>query len=870
LNSSIHTHVEELEPGRKYAAFFAIRLLTCPSARAGENSLYAPEQILTRHLAEHADFINALFRSRSEVVYALRFISRPNPRAMVAGSIQIALLVRVDAGTEALARTRSREIWSQMTALLAGYFPAWQWQSVQDEAGFAALWQPFDLMTAQTAEIRRREDRVHLDRLQPRPWLGRGRKPGPVSQEDAASQIYFVHPFLPRSTSLARLLRIMLLQTRPLLWQVTLNPTYLSAPEERAFIAEMRKCERHLIAEGARTGLPEEEDIIHRRMAREILESAQGQLMRLQDAPFFMAITIAAEKGIPPEAIEALGVEITGPVGAPAVESQPGSNLQINLGGYDIIHPSGEAEAVEARANLLHLEGRPWGATLAPEPLKRLRYLVDAREAAGAFRLPVASAEGMPGLAVVNLRTLPLPGEVAAVSTDKKRRKSLLGENVYLGLHHPVYMQESDRRQHLYVAGQTGTGKTTLLKSMILEGMEKGEGMAVIDPHGDLYQELCGMIPEKRIKDVVLFDPTDMEHPVGLNMLECGSVEERYFAVREMKAIIRRLLYDEFGRSSSDFAGPVFYQYMQMNMLLAMSDPDDPGTLVEFCEILQRGDYYKRWLPLKWSDRRLERWVEEHLSVGRFTASTRGESSMGEWVSSKFEDFIFDPMLRLIFGQKRSTINLREIMDSGKILLVNLAKGRLTEANAHFLGMILLARIQAAAMGRVELPAAQRRFFTLYVDEFQTMATENFTLLLSEARKFGVGLVLANQFISQIQDPRIMQAIFGNVGTLITFRVSYEDAKEHLQPMYLPYFSDQDLTTVPNWHAFVKTTVAGQVVPPFVIRTVLPEAARDAAVAEAVRVNSRALYSRPRAEVEAEIERSLSWQPQPESHQTPE
>lgn len=867
MKPSIHIHLEEREPGRKWAAFFAIRLLTCPSARSGENGLYAAEQVLARHLAEHADFINALFRSRGEVVYALRFISRPHPQVLTAGAIDIVLLVRVDAGTEALARSRSRESWAQVTALLAGYFPAWQWRTIQDAAGFMTVWRPFDLTSAQMAEIRRREDRVYLDRLQPRPWLGRGRKPGPLNQEDAAGQIYFVHPFLPRSTTLTRLLRVMLLQTRPLLWQVALNPTYLSPAEERAFIAEMCKCERHLVAETSRPNVPEEEEAIHRRMAREILEGAQSQLMRLQDAPFFITITIAAEKGIPPEAIEALGVEITAPVGAPALESQQGANLQMNMGGYDIIQPAGEAENATARANLLHLEGRPWGATLAPEPLRRLRYLVDAREAAGAFRLPVASAEGMPGLAVVNLRTLPLPGEVAALSLDKKPRKSLIGENVYLGLHHPVYMQESDRRQHLYVAGQTGTGKTTLLKSMILEGMDKGEGMAVIDPHGDLYNELCRMIPEKRIKDVVLFDPTDMEHPVGLNMLECSSAEERYFAVREMKAIIRRLLYDEFGRSASDFAGPVFYQYMQMNMLLAMSDPDDPGTLVEFCEILQRGDYYKRWLPLKWSDRRLERWVEEHLSVGRFTASTRGESSMGEWVSSKFEDFIFDPMLRLIFGQKRSTINLREIMDSGKILLVNLAKGRLTEANSHFLGMILLARIQAAAMGRVELPAAQRRFFTLYVDEFQNMATENFTLLLSEARKFGVGLVLANQFISQIQDPRIMQAIFGNVGTLITFRVSYEDAREHLQPMYLPYFMDQDLTTVPNWHAFVKTTVAGQVVPPFVIRTVLPEAARNASVAEAVRVNSRALYSRPRAEVDAEIERSLSWQPKVESEQ---
>ena len=273
---------------------------------------------------------------------------------------------------------------------------------------------------------------------------------------------------------------------------------------------------------------------------------------------------------------------------------------------------------------------------------------------------------------------------------------------------------------------------------MILNDMASGEGLCVIDPHGDLYKELLGKIPEQRLDDVVLLDPTDVEYPIGLNLLEYEGESQRHFLVQEMVGIVSRLMEDEFGYGAlKEFAGPVFLQHMRMNLLLATSNPSDPGTLLEFYAIHQEPDYWKRCVPIRVSDPFLDRWVKQVLPKSDYTRPTGDGVSMGGYIGSKFEGFVFDPMLRNIFGQKRSTISLRKIMDNRQILLVNLAKGEITEPNSRFLGMVLLAKLQAAAMGRAKAPEQERPVFHVYVDEFQSIATQSFITLLSEGRKFG-------------------------------------------------------------------------------------------------------------------------------------
>jgi hypothetical protein len=846
-----YLHVWQPKGGKIWEAAFAVRLDSIAAERRG---LEGDEKILARWLCHQMDFINTLFCPEPARVFAIRCAVTPNPALFSAGKVDIALLGKVQAVTKAEVRVLAEGLSEEVIGLLVGAMPLYGWVIVTDETQFKTIWQPFDLQQAHVAEIRRREDVVRIEGMRPRPSLGRGRgQTDPVATSDHS--IFLVHPYRPRPTTMGRLLRTLLLHRSPVVFQMAVSPVRLTSLELEALDQEVNKCEE--AAQGRSTvgsvsfGAAQ---TIHARRASRLCDALLVQLNRLQDAPFLLQVAAASPEPLPVSLLEAAGVEMTFPC-ANRRDKETSESPDLYGGGYDIVRPRSPDEEEKARANFLGLTLAPWGASLAPERLTRLRYLVDADEAASAFRFPVVGEDGLEGLEICNSRQRSLPRSVARINERSAEEKLLLGENRCFGAPQPVFIGEADRRQHTYVVGQTGTGKTSLLKTMILSDIAAGKGLAVIDPHGDLYREIRAQIPRSRWDDVVLLDPTDTDFPVGLNLLEFQDKDDRHFIAREMRAIMERLMEDQYQHKAVEWAGPVFYQHMQMNMLLAMSNIDDPGTLLEFYEIYQQRYYWKRWLPLQWKDSTLERWVQTTLASIDYTKRPSDQqATWGEYLSSKFEDFVFDPKLRTIFGQKRSTINLRTIMDEGKILLVNLAKGELAEPNARFLGMVLMAKIQAAAMGRAKRPMSERRMFYLYVDEFQSLATENFILMLSEARKFGLGLVLANQFFSQIKDKRIMESIVGNVGTTVCFRLGREDA-EVLEPQFLPFFDRYDLTNLPNWNACVKTTASGQVMPPFSLRTLVPNPVPENKAAQEIKARSRAKYAHPRAKVEEDIRR---------------
>ena len=847
----IHTFQRE----DRWSGVFALRMESCPAERPGRET---EADSLKRHLCRQMDFINTLFHTQPPRTYALRIITQPHPTIFSAGEITLALLCRAEAPDQDSARSHAAALARELVTLLGGAMPDHQWAMLQDAAAFTALWEPFPASRTQIQEIRRREAYFNLETCRPRTKLGFGPEGTPPATADDSSSVYFVQQFLPNPTSLARLLRTMLLHEFPLVYQAALGPVKLSAAERDELNSAISRCEqaaarkprgdRDPAAAAAEASLHQTDAL-----AAGIIE----QMLRLQDAPFQMQVLLASPAPLPPSLVEAAGVEITYPISNRLVPGgRAASPLELQGGGYDAVEPASALEKKTAGANFRFLEFTPWGHTLAPKGCERLRQLVDASEAAAAFRFPVATVDGVTGLKVRVSRSRPMPRELALLASQKTG-KLQIGHNSYMGQRQPVFLNERDRLQHTYVVGQTGTGKTTLLKTMILGDIEAGHGVAVVDPHGDLFHELLQHIPAHRVKDVVILDPMDKEFPVGLNLLECEDAEDRYFVVREFRGIIERLLADQYGSISKDWIGPVFFQHMQMNLMLAMSNPNDPGTLMEFFNIFHSESYWKRWLPLRWSDSRLRTWVEKSLPrVDYVKRGSMNEPTWGEYLSSKFEDFIFDPKLRLIFGQKRSSIRIREIMDQGKILLVNLAKGQLAEPNARFLGMVLLAKIQAAAMARSAIPQAKRRTFFLYVDEFQSVATENFVLLLSEARKFGVALTLANQFLSQISDKRIQQAISGNVGTQVCFRVGREDA-ELIEPQFAPFFDKSDLANLPNRNAYVRTTVGGQSTTPFTLETTLPQSAASETVAREVVKASQKKYGRAKADIERELESSM-------------
>ena len=849
-----------------WRAVWALRLESCPTERLSHDNA---DVVGARRLRLGTELLRALTASRASqnsdgerapsIVFALRYLLQPAPTRGAGGRIEVALLGQATQPDAERASREARALWEECRALLGGALPDHSWQTADTEAELDALWRPFALETAHVAEVRRRESVLALPELNARPALGQG-----AAASETASAVTLVHPFAPHAVELSRLLRALLLHPHPLVWQTTIAPAQLTVGEIAALRAQMARCERpEQQRQANRDALFAPAAQFPEALAHDMGRALGQQLACLQTAPLLLNVALFSPQPLPPSLAAACGAAIS----AATSHAPESSGATLQNGGFSVAWPVSDEQHQTARRNAGQLEFAPWGRTPLPPALQRLSHLADASEASGAFRLPWANSEGLPGLTVRTTRLRPVPPEVAALSRGETGASLPLGVNRYLGQQQEIFLTEADRRQHVYVVGQTGTGKTTLLKNLALADMEAGHGVAVVDPHGDLFEELLALVPAHRREDVIVFDPTDKTQPVGLNMLECHDEDERYFVVREMRAIMERLMNDQYQSQAAHFTGPTFYQHMQVNMLLAMSDLDDPGTLLEFHQIFQQPDYWKRWLPLRWSDSRLRSWVDNVLPSTDYLKRGSEVLSMGEYLSSRFEDFLFDPRLRLIFGQKRSTIDLRCVMDEGKILLVNLAKGHLSEANARFLGMILMAKLQAAAMSRIDLPVAQRRPFYLYVDEFQSLATQNFTLLLSEARKFGVGLTLANQFAAQIEDQRITRALFGNVGTLIAFRVGRADA-ELLAPLLQSHFDADDLTNLPNWQACLKTTVGGQTATPFSLQTLLPAALPDTAMSDDLRAVSAARYGRPRVEVEAEIERGYATKrsPSPRMH----
>lgn len=418
-----------------------------------------------------------------------------------------------------------------------------------------------------------------------------------------------------------------------------------------------------------------------------------------------------------------------------------------------------------------------------------------------------------------------------------------LGRSTYRGLAKPIYMEKDDRRRHMYVIGKTGVGKSEFLKDMILQDIRNGEGVCFIDPH-DTIDKLLPLIPPERAEDVILFNPSDIERPMGLNMLEAQTEEEKHYVVSSIVG----LMYKLYDPNKTGIIGPRFEHSIRNAMLTVMSEPGN--TFIEVVRALTDASFVEELLP-KVTDPIVRRyWTDQIAQTSDFH-----KSEVLDYIVSKFGRFVTNKMMRNIIGQSQSAFNFRQVMDEGKILLVSLSKGRIGEENSSFLGLILVPKILVAAMSRQDVPEEKRRDFYLYVDEFQNFATPDFAQILSEARKYRLNLIVANQFIGQMEE-EVKNAIFGNVGTLVSFRVGVTDAN-YLQHEYQPVFTEADLINVDRFNAYVKTVVNGEPVPPFsmdLTRDMTKEkASENPRVAELVKELSRLKYGKDVTTIEAEV-----------------
>jgi hypothetical protein len=418
----------------------------------------------------------------------------------------------------------------------------------------------------------------------------------------------------------------------------------------------------------------------------------------------------------------------------------------------------------------------------------------------------------------------------------------LLGVNEYRGVKKEIRLSVNDRRRHTYIIGQTGVGKSGFLSNLAYQDMHDGRGFAFIDPHGDVVEELLANIPKERVEDIIYFNPGDLDNPIGLNLFEFDTDDQKDFLVQESI----NMLYSLYDPGHTGIVGPRLEHIFRNCALLLMADPAG-GTFIDIPKLLVDDAFMKSKLKFVTDRNVLDFWTKEYPASQRSNES--GEVT--SWVVSKFGPFMSNTMMRNIMGQTKSGFNLRDIMDGNKILLVNLSKGKMGELNSKLLGMIFVMKFQAAAMGRADTPEEDRKDFCLFVDEFQNFATESFESILSEARKYRLNLVLGNQFMTQLTD-KIREAIIGNVGTVISGRIGVTDA-ELMVKKFQPVFDAEDLTKLPNYQSIASVMINGVPSAPFSMSLLPPMTQANEQLANAMKRLSATKYGFGRAIVEREI-----------------
>lgn len=710
------------------------------------------------------------------------------------GRLTIALICRVEASAQPVAESTARTLWHIIRHLLP-----YQTQQIYtydpvihpDELDY--LIQPLNVESA--AQITRTETQL----------------PG-------TDTLYRVQSFGIYDGNMHRLLRLIADHPGGAIMETYFHPTDVYA-WERAAIEKMLSRNRH-----GRDGLdamPHTNNVMVQ-LEQSAATQAAAQVYQdffgaIQSLPFIVQTRVAASGSLDPALPEIAGLELFGP------------------SAYRVLMAYTQDEVETARRTIGEISGERWGYTAAPDGLARWRYLLTPMETLTATRLPVPNVEGLPGVQTLAVRVAPLPNHLP-------EEGAIIGESIVpvRGKPAEIRLSTADRLRHAYLVGRTGTGKSTLLQNMALQDIEAGLGVGIIDPHGDLVENLLPRIPAHRRHDVILLDPGDVARPMGLNILDVKGTHAQNVVISDFIG----LLYTLFDPNRVGMIGPRFENAVRNSMLLAM---DISGsTFIEVVRILTDKSFREKCLELVTDPIVKSYWTDVAPNIARM-----GDGDMLDYVTSKFGRFINDRLMRNIIGQSHNALDLRGIMNDGKILLVNLAKGKMGSEASHFLGLLLMPQIFVAALSRANLPEAQRRLFCLYVDEFHNFTTPTFSTMLAESRKYGVALTVANQFISQLT-PNIREAVFGNVGTLLSFRVGIRDA-QFLAQEYYPVYGENDLINLPNYYMLAKMLVDGDAAAPFPVRTLPDNRVEVAAVGEQIRGNARMQYGRDERVVNMEI-----------------
>ena len=758
-------------------------------------------------------FLHALSGWPETMTLEIRIMTAPNIHHKPQGKVHIHLFLHAHAPTEEQAREEIIVRYLALMPLLISHFPEIDFAPFI-ENGASVYERPFFQPTHAIA-IHRRTRKINLSEPFPKKIAGLQATPSLI--ENCGYTIEHRLPWHPSLDDWSRLINLFMNQLDPLQLTIRIRRTSFSDDQQNLLGSNLRLCE-HFLAGG------EPYQLALKKQVEMIRDTTLEHLSDLTSACFHVGVFLLAGHPIDVSLGYVAGQSITGQI----------SDKRRLFKGEFTVSALTVQEALDIHN---YYEQEAFSVT----------------EAAAAFRFPSPPPEDCTGLPVRRCRT-----GLAMVSYNpvKTEHNITLFSNDHMRSAQPIKVGTTDRMRHTFIVGQTGTGKSTLMESMILQDIRGGQGLAVIDPHGDLIDDLIGKIPPERVEDVILFDILDRDRPLGFNILEWKTIDERDLIIDEIYTTIDHIYNMHLA------GGPFFESNLRGMLKLLMGDrqhDDFTPTILNFTMCYLSEDF-RKWLGARMDDPANRDFIRE-------LERTRGDHSIqnvATYITSKFSRFTNDTTLMQIIGQERTSFNFEDIMNNGKIFLVKLGKGRFGSQVSALLANMLVSRFKYAAMKRGDLPKEKRKDFYLYVDECHNLPPENFTELLAEARKFRMSLTLATQYTAQMssQDIRnnLLSAVIGNVGTIIAFRLGQEDARV-MSSVFQPHFSALDIIGLPNWQGYARLQQGVDVVPPFSFRTHRDQTVFSEDMAERIKQFSRLNYGTDRATIEKRIrEQRRVWQ----------
>lgn len=789
-----YIHVDKLKA--EYAAFFIIRLSSISPAR-GDTRGFA-QAILN----QQSDFIATLVGMGEGTAIELRFICSPQTELPPEGRVDISMRIKVCDTTAVGAQQAAATLFRSFMPNLLSLSNLYTWSAVSSAEEYDRLVP--ESLNWHVKEMVRRERHLNLEKL-PEPIVRNHigfTQHSDVLLPAEPGKVYVCFPFLRNYKTLKGLFTELLYQHSKVVISVRLEPTVATDEEFQFMQAQLAACERYMqLPVSGSVADPAVFFPSFRQQSSVLAEQVQNELSILRDEVFFTTIHVMSEAPLSQMLCESLGVTVTEHLQTTDPESDVGlfnRSLPFN-GGYDWIEPQSAAEQALAidRIKLLEYAGISNG--LLDKPL-RIRRLFGVNQASCAFRLPVPRDEDFPGLETTRVRYLRPPIESKA--------GLVLGLNTFGSSTNRVSMQAEDRLRHTYVVGKTGTGKSTFLKNSIMQDILAGEGVGLFDPHGELVDEIINYIPEHRLKDVVLVKP-ELEHcSIGLNIFDVKTDLQKDSVINYLIEVFHTIF------DMSVAGGPVFEMYFRNAALLLLGEREPPATIMDLHRVFEDRKFRNQQINACADPMVVQFWKGQAMEA----QGDLGLSNMAPYITSKLVRLTHTFTMRRIFSQPYSTIDFDDIIENKRILLVDLSKGALGSLSSSFLGMSLIKLIQIVAFKRTAKNAGSSpEPFYLYFDEFQNLATPSFLDLLSESRKYGLAMTLANQYIHQIPE-NIRNALFGNVGAIVSFRVGLSDAKV-LEDSFAPSVTTGDFINLPNFNAYVSMLSNGDVCRPFNIAT---------------------------------------------------